>query len=494
MIPSSSSPDGLTRVAPRARGVDPAQIQGFLDDAARLGVELDSFMVWRGGDVIAEGWWWPYRADLRHMMHSATKSFLSAGVGIAIAEGRFSLHDRVASFFPDHLPAEMSENLAAMTVEDLLTQTSGHAQGASGSIWRGIATSWIAEFFKIPVVYRPGSTFKYTSASSFMLSAIISRTTGETAHDYLRPRLLEPLGIDDLTWDIGPENLNPGGNGISCRTADLLKLAILHLRDGGWNGVQVLPQAWVKAATRPHRGNAHGYHWWMGPGGSFYAYGVFGQFAVVFPEHDAVLAITAAAPSGEETLRSLIWHHFPKLFGPLPSSDAEIGGGEIEAGWRRLRLLPQLQPQTSPLAAQISGQTFVAAPNADGVTALRFDFTPDRCVFHLIDERGAHRVDVGLDAWIEGSTTVSGAPLHHGYEPEQLRVVGGGRWIDPDRFEMIWQFVETSFRDRIVVRFGADGLTLDRSVNVNSRETFRPTITAKASNPVAPDAPVTPAG
>jgi len=174
--------DGLARAAPETRGVAPAAIQAFLDDAARLGVELNSFMIWRGGAVIAEGSWWPYGPARRHMMHSATKSFLSAGVGLALSEGRFALEDRVVSFFPDELPTAVSANLARMTVEDLLTQTSGHAQGASGSIWRGIATSWIAEFFKIPVVYAPGSTFKYTSANSFMLSAILSRTTGQTAH------------------------------------------------------------------------------------------------------------------------------------------------------------------------------------------------------------------------------------------------------------------------------------------------------------------------
>ncbi len=473
-----SSVDGLSRAEPEARGVDPAKIQAFLDDATRLGVELDSFMLWRGGDVVAEGWWWPYRSELRHMMHSATKSFLSAGVGLAIAEGRFGLQDRVVSFFPDRLPAKVSANLAAMTVEDLLTQTCGHAQGASGSIWRGIATSWIAEFFKIPVVYKPGSTFKYTSASSFMLSAIISRTTGQSALDYVTPRLLHPLGIGDLTWDVGPENLNPGGNGISCRTADLLKLAVLHLRNGVWNDEQLLPADWVRQATSPTHGNAHGYHWWIGPAGSFYAYGVFGQFAVVFPGHDAVLAVTAAVSPGEEALRSLIWRHFPAAFDPPGSTLGGPGEGALAARWTTLRLLPELERRDAPMAAQVSGRAYAAEPNDDGVSSLRFDFRSDRCVFHMEDQRGAHSVGVGLDDWLEGETTVSGAALHHGYEPTSLRVVAGGRWLDAKTFEMTWQFVETSFRDRVVARFADGALTLDRSVNVNSRTTLRPTIVA----------------
>ena len=195
--------DGLPRARPDAHGVDPGRVQAFLDEAARLGVELHSFMLWRTGHVVAEGWWWPYRPDRRHMMHSATKSFLSAAVGLAVAEGRFSLWDRVVDFFDDHRPARPSPSLAVMTIEDLLTQTSGHAQGASGSVWRSIRTSWIDEFFKIPVAFEPGTRFRYTSATSFLLSAIVSRTTGQKAHDHITPRLLQPLGIAGLEWDAG---------------------------------------------------------------------------------------------------------------------------------------------------------------------------------------------------------------------------------------------------------------------------------------------------
>lgn len=467
--------DGLTRATPESRGVSTGAIEAFLEEAGRLGVEFNSFMVWRAGDVIAEGWWRPYRADRRHMMHSATKSFLSAGIGLAVAEGRFGLQDKVVSFFPQHLPEALGPHLPLMTVEDLLTQTAGHAHGTSGAQWRGIPTSWIAEFFKIPVPFEPGTTFRYTSATSFMLSAILSRTTGDNAHAYIKPRLLEPLGIVDLAWDVGPENINPGGNGVSARTADLLKLAILHLRGGVWNGARILPEDWVRAATTAKRGNPHGYHWWIGPGGAFYAYGVFGQFAFVFPEHDAIVVTTAAAPYGEETLRSLIWTHFPAAFGPtpLPETPADVSS---RSRWRTLDLLPSLARTSSPTEAAVSGKTFTLEPNADKATALRLDFSADRCVFHLEDAKGSHQVVCGLGDWIEGETTISGAPLHHGYEPASLKVVAGGQWTGPTTFEMTWQFVETAFRDRVTLRFEDGAATCDRTVNTNSLSTARPTL------------------
>ena len=469
--------DGLRRAPPETVGVSAAGVNAFIDDATRLGVELSGLMVWRAGAVAAEGWWWPYRAEVPHMMHSATKSFLSAGIGLALEDGRFALSDRVVDFFPDHLPAKVNANLAAMTVEDLLTQTSGHAQGASGSVWRLIKTSWIDEFLKIPVVHPPGEVFRYTSANSFLLSAILSRTTGGNAHAWLEPRLLEPLGIEGLTWDVGPEDINPGGNGISCRTADLLKLAILHHQGGQWEGRQILPADWVVRATRPHRGNPHGYHWWMGPGGAYYAYGIFGQFAVVFPEHDAIVVVTASTPPLEETLRSLIWHHFPRAF---EAKVGDVGAGrDLAARLSDLRVLPAPAQRPSPRAAMISGKTFVAEPNDDGVTSLRMTFTETHCELEITDARGTHQVLMGLRDWIEGNTTVSGAVLHHGYEPDAMRVVAGAAWLDDDTLEMTWQFVETAFRDQVRISFDGDALRLARSVNTNSRATFRPVIRAR---------------
>jgi hypothetical protein len=436
-------------------------------------------MVWRTDAVVVEAWWSPYAPQRRHMMHSATKSFLSAAVGLAVAERRFALSSRVLSFFPDKTPAHGGPNLEAMTVEHLLTHTGGQEQGSSGSIWRSIRTSWIDEFFKIPVVHPPGTFFRYSSGASFMLSAILSRTTGQGAHAYLKERLLDRLGVTDLTWDVGPEEINPGGNGISCHTSDLLKLAILHLQGGRWEGDQLLPAAWVEAATTPKHGNPYGYHWWAGPADSFYAYGMFGQFAVVLPDLDAVIAITAATPQGEETLRSLIWRHAPGFFGG-PVAEAGLGTWVIPD----LTVLPQLGAGRSRREADIDGVTFEADANDDGIALIQLNFEDGGCVLTLVDRRGDHTVAMGLGSWRDGETSVSGAGLHHGYESDRSRVVAGAQWLDDDRLEMTWQFVETSFRDRVLITFRSDGLRFERSVNVNSSARHRPPIVGRSGKRV----------
>lgn len=479
LAPGAVANDGLVRGAPQDHGVDPRHVLSFLDEVAAAGLELHSFMLYRRGHVVAEGWWWPYAASRLHMMHSLTKSVTVCGVALALEERRFALEDKVVGFFADQLPQNVDDKLAAMTVRDLLTMQTGHAEEVSGSVWRQIATSWVAEFFKIPVVYQPGTKFVYTSAASFMLSAIVTRTTGQTMRDYLQPRFFEPLGIRELQWDLSPGGVNPGGNGLSWTTADVLKLGALHAQRGRWQDRQVLSEQWVDAATRPQvPGGEYGYQWWMGPGRVGYALGLFTQLSIVFPEHEAALAITSAI-DGSKHLLPHIWRHFPAAF-----ADAAGSAGDAErlaARSHALRLLPELRVTTSERAAAISGRNFTVDANEDGVASVRFDFERERCRFALRDGRGEHVVQVGLADWIEGDTTMTGNKLHHQYQPAQLRVVAGGRWLDSQTFEMTWQFVETAFRDRVICRFQDDRVTLDRSVNVNSAELQRPTVHAQLS-------------
>ena len=470
-LATGAAPDGLRRAPPQSQGVDPQAVLAFLEEVADRKLELHSFMLARHGQVVSEGFWWPYRPDRPHMFHSATKSFAVSGVAIALAEGRFALDDKVVSFFPDELPPVVSNNLAAMTVRDLLTMQAGHANEISGSVWRQIKTSWITEFLKIPVVHKPGTRFVYSSAASFMLSAIVTRTTGQTLHAYMEPRFFAPLGIRNISWDVGPGGINPGGNGLTGRTSDLLKLGILHAQQGRWEGRQILPAAWVRDATTPKvETGEYGYQWWMGPERAYYALGLFTQLSIVFPDHDAVLAITGAI-DGSAKLLPTVWKHFPRAFGANTVSAMRGADAALRQRTAGLRLLPALAFTTSPVAQRISGRSFRIDRNAEQVEQVRFTFADGRCLFELRDHRGTHRIDVGLADWVEGRTGMTGNTLHHQYQPESMVVVAGGRWIDPATFEMTWQFAETAFRDRVVCRFDGDRLTLDRSVNVNSAAT-----------------------
>jgi CubicO group peptidase (beta-lactamase class C family) len=260
----------LRRAHPSEVEIDADAVSALLDDMDKTRPERQTLLIYRAGALAVEDYRWPYRAERIRMMHSVTKSFTAAAVGLALAEGRFRLQDKVVDFFPEHRPAEVSPRLAAMTVEDLLTMRTGQAIETSGSQWRGLTTSWIEEFFRIPLEHDPGTFFLYTSAASYMLAAIVTRTTGIGLDQYLRQRMFALLGFENETWDMGPECINPGGNGLSCRVVDMLKFGVMHLDGGVWNGHRILPEAWVREATR-WRGGIYGYHWWTGPDDEFSA-------------------------------------------------------------------------------------------------------------------------------------------------------------------------------------------------------------------------------
>ena len=497
----------LPRATPAEKHVDPRAIAAFLDAAAANGIELHGFMLYRGGAVIAEGWWSPYRADIPHMQHSLAKSVTATAIGLAVAEGRLALDDAVVSFFPDRLPLRVGENLAAMTLRDLLTMRSGHRTGISGAAWRHLPTDWATAFLATDVSDRPGTRFVYSSASSYMLSAILQKVTGERMRDYLEPRLFAPLGISSLTWDTSPSGVNPGGNGLSFPTEASLKLGVLHLHGGMWEANRVVPQGWVRAATQPailpafsedpaaarhlaeqapDRG--YGYHWWTWPDGAFLASGLFGQYAIVLPAQDAVIAVTAALPSRDDRLLDLIWRDLRPALGSFAPPAAS--SGTLAARLKALALdMPRPRP-TPAFAAHISGRRFTIRANAYGVAAITLHL-PDRNVtdrnaaapigrFILQDEAGTHEIALGLQAPVESMTSMPGASLHHAYQPAEMRVLATGQWVDEHVFAMQWHFIETAFRDTVLCRFTDDGVTIERSVNVNSGATSWPPLSGKA--------------
>ncbi|MGY2401816.1 serine hydrolase domain-containing protein [Pseudomonas sp. SDO5271_S396] len=472
--------DGLPRASASSVGVDPDRLIAFLDEVKAAGLDLHGFMLHRHGHVVAEGWTWPVDPNEPRVLHSMAKSFTGCAIGLAIDEGLLRLDDRLVSFFPDDVPPDADPRLADMTVEHLLTMRTGHASNTSGSVWRGIATSWIAEFFKIPLAYAPGTEYVYTSAASYMLSALINRVTGQTLHQYLKPRLFQPLAIHNETWDIGPDGVNPGGNGLTAPVSAALKLAVLHAQNGVWEGRQVLPAAWVEAATQPQGGpdSRYGYHWMMKPRPAFSALGVFVQMAAVYREQNATLVLVGGMKNSAEIV-PFIERYFPAVLGADPCINPEADA-RLE---RRLASMAERPALVSACAAPgDSTRVFTMAPNSLGVQQLSFDVAGDVLTFALTDEHTTHRVQVGIEHWLSGLTSLPGRALHHGYEFHDAQIVAGARWLDAQTLEMTWIYPQTAFRDRVVCVFEGDGVSFARTVNVNSAEREQAVLTGTTPN------------
>lgn len=332
---ASAADLALPRSTPEAQGIPSAAIREFIETADAQIHTLHSFMLVRNGHVIAEAWWKPEAAEKRHVMWSLSKSFNATAVGIAEAEGKLSLDDPVLKFFPAEAPAEPGANLKAMRVRDLLTMSGGHDVEPKFAIAAGPS---VKEFLSHPVAHAPGTWFRYNTPGSYLLSAIVTKATGQTVLDYLKPRLFEPLGINDPEWGTTTEGYNFGGYGLFVRTEDVAKFGLLYLQKGAWNGKQILPEKWVESATSKQVDNSqapsartadwqqgYGYQFWRCQHNCYRGDGRDGQICLVIPEHNAVAVFTAETGQMQTEL-DLVWEKLLPAFvaKPLAPNPVEV--------------------------------------------------------------------------------------------------------------------------------------------------------------------------
>ena len=317
-LPRVETPDNVAKA-----------MEGFFQAAADDSMDIHSVMIVKDGNVIYSHWQSEGVDSVPHVLHSVSKTFTATAVGLAIADGKMALTDKVVDYFPDNLPAEVSENLKAMTVRDLLTMSCGHDVEPS---WRGTnEQDWVTAFLAHPVVHEPGTFYLYNSLGTYMLSAIVQKVTGEKVVDYLTPRLFEPLHIDKPRWEESPQGINCGGWGLYLKTEDLAKMGQLLLQKGEWNGQQLIPAEWVAEMSKKQvesinpgtrieqaaeRGmtketsdwmQGYGYQMWRCRPGCFRADGARGQYIIVVPDKNAVIAITSNVEDLQGEL-NLVWN------------------------------------------------------------------------------------------------------------------------------------------------------------------------------------------
>ncbi len=336
----------LQRSSPESQGVSSVHVRAFVEAANQNVYDMHSFMLLRHGQVVAEGWWAPEAAEKPHILWSLSKSFTSTAVGLVASEGKLDIDDKVLSFFPEDTPPEPSENLKAMRVRDLLTMSTGHEKQPALTE-DGV---WTRQFLTQPVPHKPGSTFRYNTPATYMQSAIVQKVTGQTVVDYLQPRLFDPLGIVKPTWETSPQGISIGGYGLYVRTEDIAKFGQLYLQKGKWNGKQIIPADWIAQATskqvdndktpsarNPDWRQGYGFQFWQCRHGAYRGDGKDGQFCIVLPEQDAVIAITAKTRNMQQQL-DLVWEHLLPAFHdkPLPENPAETG--KLKATLSNLKL------------------------------------------------------------------------------------------------------------------------------------------------------------
>ena len=336
----------FVRATPESQGISSDLFAALLRELdASKDTEMHHFMALRHGKVICECNFAPYPKGMWHITHSMCKSITGMAIGMLIEEEKLKLDENIYDIFPDHINAFSKIFRPVITVENLLTMTSGVTFNESGIV---SGNDWLGSFLNASVNGKPGTEFQYNSLNTYVLSAIVTKRTGETLTEYLTPRLFGPLGITKYYWETCPKGITKGGWGLFLCAEDMAKLGQLYLQRGKWNGQQLVSEYWIEISTARHLKTqndtyGYGYQLWMEQRpGSFEYNGMLGQNVIIYPDMDMVLVTNAGNKEMFQDciMLNIIRKYFPVNYHPadvLPESPLSYGllkrlCGELENG------------------------------------------------------------------------------------------------------------------------------------------------------------------
>lgn len=351
----------FVRATPENQGISSDLFTALLRELdASKDTEMHHFMALRHGKVICECNFAPYPKGMWHITHSMCKSITGMAIGMLIEEEKLKLDENIYDIFPDHINAFSKIFRPVITVENLLTMTSGVTFNESGIV---SGNDWLGSFLNASVNGKPGTEFQYNSLNTYVLSAIVTKRTGETLTEYLTPRLFGPLGITKYYWETCPKGITKGGWGLFLCAEDMAKLGQLYLQRGKWNGQQLVSEYWIEISTARHLKTqndtyGYGYQLWMEQRpGSFEYNGMLGQNVIIYPDMDMVLVTNAGNKEMFQDciMLNIIRKYFPVNYHPadvLPENPlsysllkrlcGELENGEnnnrstsLRGGWKR---------------------------------------------------------------------------------------------------------------------------------------------------------------
>jgi len=446
----------LPRSSPAAENVSALRLDDFerAIDTRPCAVAPDlirGYLLIRNGNVVRERFWPPYRPDDAVYVYSLTKSFTSTAVGLAVDAGLLSVDDLVAPFFAEY---DLPDNplLRRMRVRDLLSMSTGHAEDTLTKIREHMDGDWARIFFNDFIVHEPGTHWLYNSGASHMLSLITQKVAGRTVESLMRDKVFEPLGFGAYQWQTDASGATTGGWGLMARIEDIAKLGLLYLNKGVWDGQRILSGAWVEQATRKQADNSihgdlrpdwvqgYGYQFWVATHNAYRGDGAYGQYCVVMPEHNAVLALSCETDD-MQAIHACIWDH----------------------------VLPAMTEAASDCEAAVSGSYYAPDANEAGLTGIRFDFSSESCAVTLRGAGGEHVISAGRGHWLTAFTP--GLPLG-AVSMVDVRELDAGQdvsacfhWPDAMTLEVKWLYHGTPHQDKLICAFSGDGVTLTCPAN-----------------------------
>ena len=324
---------------PEEQGMDSSKLVEMLKfyqekHANNEKIAIDSITIIRNAHIVADIYFNPFfPKDTQHIIHSCTKSIVSALVGIAVEKGYIKgVEVPILELLDKKDAAKIDERLKGLTLFDLLTmQTGWHSQDSYLYQWRGLfemqtTDDWCSHILNLSFEAEPGTRFDYSNMASFLLAAILKKATGQDSIAFAREQLFEPLGIEDFRWEKSPKGIGIGWGRMWLKPLDMAKIGLLYLQKGKWGDQQIIPAQWVKDSTKAHSfpkkyryvyneaakvdykvsgglwlftnlarpfADGYGYQWWLDKSGRYSAVGTGGQFIIVCPKENLVVAFTS---------------------------------------------------------------------------------------------------------------------------------------------------------------------------------------------------------
>lgn len=455
-------------LSPESVGVPSGAVSRMLARLTEKTINMHSFMVVRGGRIAAEGYWPPFTPDFKHRMYSISKSFTSLAIGCLIEEGRLSLEDQVWRFFPDKVPEKMHPWLEEATVRDLLMMATPHSEQS----YTVADKDWVWTFFNKEPSHPAGTIFSYDTAGTVVLSTIVERLTGMTFIEYLRPKLLDPIGASEgISCIKTPEGTSWGGSGVLCTLKDMAKIGYVCMHHGRWDDQQLLSQEYVDAAIACQIDNSHaghcgyGYQIWRIPDNGFAFFGMGSQYGFFFPDKDLLFACTADTQAdtcptegaileaAEEMQRAVITKELPEDAAASAALAQQIA---------QLHMQPLKGETSSPAQAETNGVWYTLEPNPMNISRLRLVFHEQGGTLEYENARGCKKIEFELGAYC---TT----EFPEYYFDEQIGVNGSRRyrslntaaWVKPNSLYIRCCVSDTYFGGlQIVLSFKGEQIAL----------------------------------
>lgn len=490
---SDTPAERLPRALPESQGVSSAGVLDFVKSADANFDSFNSFMLIRHGKVVASGWWGPYSANDPHWLYSLSKSFTSTAEGLAIAEGKLSLDDQVIKFFPEETPEHPSDNLTRLRVRDLITMSTGHEADVVADFLYHTKESPVRTFLSLPIGHKPGTLFIYNSPGTFMQSAIVQKVTGQNEHDYLQTRLFDPLGFGNPYWEMTEQGVNVGASGLCIRTEDIASFGQMLLQKGMWNGQQLVPAAWIEAATSKQVSNGsnptsdwevgYGYQFWRCKPGFFRADGAFGQFCFVMPKYDAVLAVTAGCRD-TQGMMNLVYDKILPALRDAPLPDDTAGDDALAKESAGLTIHSPHTEESSALAGQFTGHTYVFPDNSRHIHSVTLETTNGITQLTISGEGfdGAP-ITVGQKEWVRGHTNFGTDinPVERIIMDQPVAAIGG--WSTPDTFVAKLCYYQTPYMLSLQLQFGGAIVVLNGDYNLAFKPNTLPELVGRMQQP-----------